>query len=210
MLAVLAGPALYPECCQSYHDGDAVHLQNLVLSQTEIHRSTSIRCGSSLHRRLPVYTLEFTAATPSPCAALQNNPLPTGHTGPIQTPWSLAGTAARYTTSAPAKGSSTALIMKFLLACAGICGAAEASGQTPITYYNTNPHPSPQVAQVLCEGMDIQSTHIMDRGGWGGGVEENMMRSPQGGLSAGKGRLVVGMCPRQGSDPASRHPNSRC
>ena len=30
----------------------------------------------------------------------------------------------------------------------------EASGQTRITYYNTNLHPSPQVAQVLREGMD--------------------------------------------------------
>ena len=34
---------------------------------------------------------------------------------------------------------TTSGIMHFVLVHAGICGPAEASGQTPITYYSTNP-----------------------------------------------------------------------
>ena len=48
-------------------------------------------------------------------------------------------------------------------------------------------------------------------GGWSGGGG-HMMRSPQGGLSAGKGKLKVLMCLHRASDPASGHPRaqSRC
>ena len=51
------------------------------------------------------------------------------------------------------------------------------------------------------EGMDARYTHHGPRGEGGAGVGEHMMRSPQGGLSAGNGRLKVVACPRRGSDP---------
>ena len=36
-----------------------------------------------------------------------------------------------------------------------------------------------------------------------------MMRSPQGGLSAGMDRRKAALCPRWGSDPASGHPSAQ-
>ena len=55
-----------------------------------------------------------------------------------------------------------------------------------------------------CEGMDIQCTHCRPKRGWGMGW--HMMCLPQGGLSAGKDRLKVVICPCWGSDPASGNP----
>ena len=72
--------------------------------------------------------------------------------------------------------------------------AAESSGQTHITVNNSNPHPLLRVTHAHvtpCKGMDIWF------GGWGWGVGGNMMRSPQGALSARKGRLKAVMCPAE-------------
>ena len=43
--------------------------------------------------------------------------------------------------------------------------------------------------------------HTLRTLGDGSRFGENMMRSPQGGLSVGNGRLKVGTCPRRGSNP---------
>ena len=43
----------------------------------------------------------------------------------------------------------------------------------------------------------------------GMGLGGHMMRSPQGGLSAGKDRRKVVMCPCRGSDPDDGHPRAQ-
>ena len=78
---------------------------------------------------------------------------------------------------------------------------------TPSPPHPTHPHPSlyttphtpVRVAPMPHKEMDTQYTHHRHKWGIGG----HMMCSPQGGLSAGKGRLKFGLCPRRGSDPAS-------
>jgi hypothetical protein len=90
------------------------------------------------------------------------------------------------------------------LAHAGICGPAEAGGQTYITYCN-NTHPSPREAYLPHEEMGIWHTHYgFGKMGWT--VGGSMMCLPQGGMRAVKGKLNVVMCPSWGSDLASGHP----
>ena len=105
-------------------------------------------------------------------------------------------------------------------------GPADASGPIRNSHYNTNPHPSPynrtinthpipphaslytnphpppRVAPMPREGLGTQYTHHRHKWGVGG----HMMRSPQGGLSAGTDSRKVVRCPHRGSDPASGHP----
>ena len=71
------------------------------------------------------------------------------------------------------QSNNTGLLMSLLLVHVGICGPAEASGRTRISYCNTNLHPSPWVAHILRKGMDIWYTHYGHRYmGWGWGWGE--------------------------------------
>ena len=71
----------------------------------------------------------------------------------------------------------------------------------PTPYATRHPHPRPPHV-----GMETQCTHTMDTRRRGGVY---MMRSPQGGPSAGKNRQKVGMCPWRGICPACGHPGAQ-
>ena len=136
-------------------------------------------------------------------------------------PHHTVGATVRYTTTAPAKvyhchsnqQTQVTSIMIFLSSHPRICGPLEVSGQTRISYSNTNTHSSPQCTCHM-RGW-VYSSNSTDVGGWMG-VAGHMMRSSRGELSAGKGGLKVIkgglkviMYPHLGSEPASGHSRVR-
>ena len=103
-------------------------------------------------------------------------------------PWAAGGATARCAANALAKVINTRWIMKSVPAHAvGYVGP-----QKHLLPQHQCP-PLPRVAHVPCKGMGVRYVHY---GTGGMGAVGRMVRSPQGGLSAGKGRLKVILCPR--------------